>query len=70
MGEWISVKERLPDCGKEKSEDLGWLVFRPTAKTKKVMTMYVHPDWWHTDNGSSQEITHWQPLPTPPKGAD
>lgn len=67
MVEWISVKERLPECAEKKDENLGWLVYRPKAQTKKIMTTFFHPDWWKADNGSSQEITHWQPLPGPPK---
>jgi hypothetical protein len=66
---WISVKDRLPVSGNPKDENLGWIVYKPRAIEKKVETTYVHPDWWRLDEGTTQEITHWQPFPEPPKTA-
>lgn len=63
---WISVKERLPECEAMKDENLGWLVFKPRA-ARKTEVHYWHPDWWRADDGSTQEVTHWRPLPAPPK---
>jgi hypothetical protein len=65
MPEWIGVKEKLPDVGMAKSQDDGWLVYKPSA-SRKIETCFVHPDWWWQDDGSSQEITHWMPLPESP----
>ena len=65
--QWVSVKERYPECGMNKDENMGWLVYRPRASSKKLMTIFVHPDWWKEDDGTSAEITHWRPLPEPPE---
>ena len=65
MSEWIGVKEKLPDVGMAKNQDTGWLVYKPNA-SRKIETCFVHPDWWWQDDGSSQEITHWMPLPESP----
>ena len=63
---WISVKERLPKCGKNKDGNLGWLVYKPKA-VKKIVVEYTHPEWWTYDSETTQEITHWMPLPEQPK---
>jgi hypothetical protein len=67
VSEWISVKDKLPDCGDVKDENLGWLVYRPKATSKIFLTTFVHPSWWKDENGTSAEITHWMPLPEPPE---
>ena len=66
---WIAVKKRLPKCGRVKDGDLGWLVYRPKSK-RKIWIETAHPDWWATDKGTSQEITHWMPLPKRPAHED
>lgn len=65
MDGWILVTEKLPNVGMAKSQDEGWLVYKPNA-SRKIETCFVHPDWWWQDDGSSQEITHWMPLPEAP----
>lgn len=60
-GEWISVKERLPENGETV------LVYRPTMKTQ-YMTSYF---WYRFCDGAidiqgNDVITHWMPLPEPP----
>ena len=57
MGEWISVKERLPKV----SDD--YLTFNPKSiyPTRQVTTWYGTK--WANSNGY---ITHWMPLPEPP----
>jgi hypothetical protein len=69
MTGWVSVKEQLPRVGMAKSENDGWLVYKPNA-SRKIETCFVHPDWWYCDDGSSQEITHWMPLPEPPESSN
>lgn len=70
MGEWISVNERTPE---EKGEYL--VAFHPCYWAS------VHEDQWCVGLDSFrgkaswakhkyQLVTHWQPLPSPPKGAD
>lgn len=57
MNEWISAKDRLPDVtGK-------YLVC--TTKGSVYLAKFSVPDLFHTDMNTY--ITHWQPLPEPPK---
>ena len=61
---WISVEDRLP-------EDIGmYIVFRDNSciggTVKCVDTKLFHDRTWITD-GYDGKITHWQPLPKPPK---
>lgn len=61
--EWISVTERLPESGKESvlialrwgEVDIGW------CEDGRWRSEFVneYEDW---------EVTHWMPLPEPPKG--
>ena len=61
--EWISVKERLPESGKEAvmialrwgEVDIGW------CEEGRWGSEFVN----EYDDG---EVTHWMPLPQPPKG--
>ena len=59
MSEWISVKERLPE---EKQ--------RVIVRCERIGTSVGWILWgeWMTDIGpSAGKITHWMPLPDPPK---
>lgn len=58
--DWISVDERLPEVGRIKDPKLRWLVF----EDNKINISGLHPSYWKKDTG----ITHWKPLPKPPKG--
>ena len=53
---WIPVTERLPDR---------WQNVLSVSKYGKHCVDYVFTDgsWW-----SDREVTHWMPLPGPPKG--
>lgn len=69
--DWISVEERLP-------ETEGWyLVY--TAPDKKHRSVnkaefFKGFEWnnfepyWHGAGGNLSNVTHWMPLPEPPKG--
>ena len=56
---WVKVSERLPEkgervlCNSIYGVQIGWLT--------------IKGDWQFTNGGSQISITHWQPLPTPPK---
>ena len=59
MDKWISVNDRLPErfervlvCRKDKKVEQG---FRDVG------------DWWHVYGTRTKHITHWMPLPEPPK---
>lgn len=65
MGEWISVKDRLPE------QFVSVIVYMPNEKPFPT----VH-EGYLADNGKwysahcmrgIKEITHWMPLPEPPK---
>ena len=61
MGEWISVKDRLPD-----KQDL-YLVYSSGTYTVQWFNGYewvIYSDEWAFE---AHEITHWMPLPEPPK---
>lgn len=73
-GEWISVEERLPDC--EYGAETEALLFR--LKTGTVEAGYFGTGgrfrdkyfrcYHHANEGwDAKDVTHWMPLPEPPK---
>lgn len=61
MAKWIDVKERLPE------ENTRVLVFLPQERAMKytsIDTDRITGGKWVRWNG---RITHWMPLPEPPK---
>ena len=75
QSEWISVEERLPEpnvnclvaakVGNRMVVDLGsreWCFDYRTMEQSYVWS--IMNDW---DEGEGCEITHWMPLPEPPK---
>lgn len=63
--EWISVNDRLPEagygqilCTASGRVIYGWLRSWPGPKAKK---------WKGVHYVIGEEVTHWQPLPAPPK---
>lgn len=70
-GVWVNVEKELPDCGH-------YIVvyFNPSDSIRKmyVLTAWRGRDGWYWDNAekekaedSTLKITHWMPLPKPPK---
>ena len=64
--EWISVDDRLP-------EDIGYylVVYRDkyNGSTSIALDNYVKcgaGEWWASE--FTRNITHWMPIPLPPKG--
>ena len=57
MSEWISVEDDLPVEGQRV------IAFRHAKNVDMRMTLIT---WWEGDE-DDQRITHWQPLPEPPK---
>lgn len=63
--EWISVKDRLPELGERVICTDGDAVF----EQYRVENSCVYGMWDRCGLKSPmQEVTHWMPLPEPPKG--
>lgn len=71
---WISVGDGLPDCGQYFAT-----YYNPMDSIKKlyVVTIWRGRDGWYWDNSEKEpaedktlKVTHWQPLPSPPKQKD
>jgi len=62
--EWISVKDRLPETDNEYIVALDFLEVKSTT-----MNFMSIPSKWHTMSSIdvSKRVTHWMPLPEPPK---
>lgn len=77
---WISVKDRLPEIAGYECLVVGVNVFGQKA-VFTAFTGYGEPGWWTTDKIHMRReideadnrvspvwtITHWMPLPEPPK---
>ena len=61
---WISVEERLPELNKEVL--VAWS--NSSVGIARHIKDEFEPTEWDT-YGSHVNITHWQPLPEPPKAA-
>ena len=69
MQEWISVKDRLPEDSNDGFADAVLV----TDGFVQHMAYFVGGEWRFAESGEIKEpmwyrITHWMPLPTPPKG--
>ena len=64
--EWVSVKDRLPEIGKVV------LAFGTRSATTGMYqgTMANRPDVWMWKNHTPKHVSHWMPLPTPPRGGE
>jgi hypothetical protein len=64
---WISVKERLPESGTRA------LVMRFDFVTKTPfydLLWFDNGYWWNRNFTGDYAVTHWMPLPEPPKEAE
>lgn len=76
--EWISVDERLPDNDYEKHwhDRQYYLVYtEPTGLMYVAKFGYKGYKWWVSndtvlDEKNYKKVTHWMPLPEPPKGEE
>lgn len=74
MAEWISVKERLPDAAQGEDCVLGFVNGYNGQITFTDAYLFVKYDyaenaWWSEDYDiEGCKVTHWMPLPEPPKG--
>lgn len=58
---WISVKTKMPQTG------VPVLAYHSTNGNMKSNYINDNGDWMIACNGITEDITHWQPLPEPPK---
>ena len=81
MAEWISVKDRLPEVVKLDSVGNGWTNMVLACDGKELYcgefiryARYNQIDFYGMEvgeidaYGSTLKVTHWMPLPEPPKG--
>lgn len=71
MTDWISVKDRLP------RHEVDVLVLRESWRTMEVRRLvsvegycdgeHIRSDSWYPGGSSVGAMTHWMPLPEPPK---
>ena len=59
QSEWISVEDRMPDA-------IGKIVLVYSQISGVYMTCYTV----YTTRFADESVTHWMPLPEPPKGED
>ncbi len=57
---WISVKERLPEVGKK-------VIVARDEKVEQGVYRGVN-GWWKVYGTNTKSVTHWMPMPQPPKG--
>jgi hypothetical protein len=61
MPEWISVKDRLPEANSHV------LVYPARGKEYQVWFFAANGAWYDECGWCARGITHWMPLPEPPK---
>jgi hypothetical protein len=59
--QWISVTESLPE---QYETVVGWTKYREMGEVSHNGKRFV----WESDDGDYAHVTHWMPLPEPPKG--
>ena len=65
MQEWISVKDRLPEQGQQV------LIYSRYDFCEVALYIGIPGKWrvtWNHDMLDADSVTHWMPLPQPPKG--
>ena len=61
--EWISVKDRLPEPFDQV------IICRPSKGAPRVEAGSLDVNgWWRVYGTRTKSVTHWMPLPDPPKG--
>lgn len=61
--EWIPVTERLPAYG-----EIVLAFGKRHATSGMFRGTTSKPNWWHWKGNMYKEVSHWMPLPEPPKG--
>lgn len=64
MSNWVSIEDRLPDV------DVLVLIHHTFYRVNSITTAFMHTDGDFETEGDvvgCELVTHWQPLPEPPK---
>ena len=62
---WVSVEDRLPEVYTARSSD--WVLVLTRDGAQHIATYdHKHKDW-DSNSNRGDIVTHWQPLPEPPK---
>ena len=67
MSKWISVKDRLPKTGERVLATDGFMVGEGFRNDKNEFCRYYASSW---KDVLGDDVTHWMPLPDPPKEAN
>ncbi len=65
--EWISVKDRLPKIEEEVLAYAGKKPWGPDIHVGNLQEGYDSIYWTYYDYLEWHDVTHWMPLPEPPK---
>jgi len=67
MSEWISVEDRLPDTGigEKDYSSINVIAYNGRLVLSCVFSEGQTAEYWNAF--SADEVTHWMPLPEPPK---
>lgn len=62
-GAWVDAKKRLP------KEEGRYIIYAKAVKKNGITIAYYYPEmgWWLVASSNIKGITHWMPLPKPPK---
>ena len=61
-GGWVSVKDRLPEVGVDVLT-----ASKTECESYYMVDCIVNGDWWLQAGEEVLPVTHWMPLPAPPK---
>lgn len=64
MSKWISVADRFPE---DMEDVLIWDADEAKGGFCAVAVGWKTDDGWETETTYSPKVTHWMPLPEPPK---
>ena len=67
QNKWISVKDRSPETFDYALVNLGDTVFKGRRYSNVWTVFFADGERTVTDNTNGRQVTHWQPLPEPPK---